>query len=182
MEIQSVYQKALKFGAQKHAETGQTIPGTNIPYMVHLSNVAMEILITARHTEDFDLAFAVQVALLHDLLEDTQTAFEELASGFGIETAEAVSALTKSNSLKGDEKMTDSLHRIKIMRKEVWAVKLADRITNLQKPPDHWDRQKKNNYKRESEIILEYLAGGNPYLENRLKNKILEYQDYIDPN
>jgi guanosine-3',5'-bis(diphosphate) 3'-pyrophosphohydrolase len=91
--IQSGYQKAILFAAQKHEEQKQTIPGTNIPYVVHLSNVAMEILMAAPHTPDFNLNFAVQVALLHDTLEDTNTDFEELSNVFGLDVAEAVAEL-----------------------------------------------------------------------------------------
>jgi (p)ppGpp synthase/HD superfamily hydrolase len=40
--------------------------------------------------------------------------------------------------------MLDSLNRTKQLQKEVWAVKLADRITNLQTPPTHWDTVKKH--------------------------------------
>lgn len=179
MDIQSAYQKAIGFAALKHLEAKQTVPGTRLPYVVHLAGVAMEILIAAQHTAGFDLSFAVQVALLHDALEDTKTTFDELAAEFGIEIAGGVSALTKSEALHGDDKMMDSLNRIKMLRKEVWAVKLADRITNLQPPPLNWDMQKKKKYKLEAEIILENLEGGNPYLENRLKARIVEYEQYL---
>ena len=87
MQIQSLYQKAIKFAAAKHAAQNQTIPGMNLPYVVHLSNVAMEILIASFHSENFDLGFAVQFALLHDTLEDTSTTFEELETKFGVEIA-----------------------------------------------------------------------------------------------
>ena len=53
MEIQSIYQQAIKFAALKHSEIQQTIPGTDLPYVVHLSNVAMEILIASHNTSDF---------------------------------------------------------------------------------------------------------------------------------
>jgi guanosine-3',5'-bis(diphosphate) 3'-pyrophosphohydrolase len=51
--------------------------------------------------------------------------------------------LTKKENLPKGEKMVDSLKRIKDLQKEVWAVKLADRITNLQEPPQSWDNFKK---------------------------------------
>jgi guanosine-3',5'-bis(diphosphate) 3'-pyrophosphohydrolase len=76
--------------------------------------------------------------------------------------------------------MTDSLRRIKALRKEVWAVKLADRITNLQPPPSHWSNTKKIEYQEEAGIILKELQGGNIYLENRLESKIIEYRSYIE--
>ena len=66
MEIQTLYQTTIKFAASKHLEKEQKVPGTDLPYVVHLSNVAMEILIASANTDNFDLAFAVQVVLLHD--------------------------------------------------------------------------------------------------------------------
>lgn len=176
MEIQKLYQKALRFATNKHVEKGQKIPGTNLPYNVHLSNVAMEILIAAAHTDNFDVDFAVQVALLHDTIEDTSTTLEELENTFSVEIAEAVSALSKKESLPKKDQMKDSLQRIKKIQKEVWAVKLADRITNLQLAPSHWDMQKRMYYKNEARIILKELKDGNNYLAKRLKVCIKEYE------
>lgn len=70
MELQTIYQKTIKFAAKKHADQNQVIPGTNLPYVVHLSNVAMEIIIASQESEHFDTAFTIQVALLHDILEE----------------------------------------------------------------------------------------------------------------
>lgn len=175
MSIQTLYQETIKFAAQKHTDKNQTIPGTNLPYAVHLSNVAMEILVTSEKSKDFDPGFAVQVALLHDSLEDTDTSFQELEHIFGKTVAEGVLALTKNSDLEKVHQMQDSLHRIKEQPKEIWAVKLADRITNLQTPPAHWSDQKIRNYKAEARLILQELKGGNDYLEQRLQEKINEY-------
>jgi guanosine-3',5'-bis(diphosphate) 3'-pyrophosphohydrolase len=179
MTTQSLYQQAIVFAAAKHVEMGQTIPGTNLPYVVHLSNVAMEILIAAPHTPNFQLDFAIQVALLHDTLEDTSATLEEISNRFGPDIAQGVSALTKNDALPKAEKMPDSLKRIKELQPEVWAVKLADRITNLQKPPGHWDSAKIAEYRQESIHLLRELKGGNAYLEKRLQEKIAEYEQYM---
>jgi len=179
MEIQSIYQETIKFAAAKHAEINQTIPGTNLPYVVHLSNVAMEILIAAKHSAEFKLDFALKVALLHDTLEDTNTTLEEISQDFGDDIALAVLALTKNDHLPKTDKMSDSIQRIKKLQKEVWAVKLADRITNLQLPPAHWETAKKIAYREEAIFLLQELEGGNGYLENRLKDKIESYKVYI---
>lgn len=175
MEIQTLYQNAIKFAAIKHQEKDQKVPGTNLPYLLHLSNVAMEVLIAAKHSTDFDLGFAVQVALLHDTLEDTSTTFVELKNIFGIDIANAVSALTKNEELPKELRMQDCMNRIKKLQKEVWAVKLADRITNLQPPPEHWDKAKRMKYQEEAKLILMELKGGNEYLERRLEGKIKVY-------
>lgn len=175
MSLQDIYQNTIQFAAQKHADIHQTIPGTSLPYVVHLSNVAMEILVASGASESFNTGFAVQLALLHDVLEDTDVTFNELSERFGKEVAEGVLALTKNAELPKNERMADSLERIKQQPEEVRAVKLADRITNLQKPPHFWTPEKIEQYKQEAILILKELRGGNPYLENRLQRKIENY-------
>ncbi len=177
MNIQTLYQKAIKFAGEKHKD--QLVPGTNSNYLLHLSNVAMEILIASYNTNNFDRNFAVQVALLHDILEDTDTTFDELESNFGQSIAEAVSALSKNSNLPKEQQMQDSLDGVKKLQSEVWAVKLADRITNLQPPPSHWDTDKKQKYLDQAKLILKELNGGNDYLTIRLEAKIIEYNDYL---
>ncbi len=177
MELQSSYQKAISFAAQKHA--GQTITGTDTPYLVHVCNVAMEILIAGQHSRDFNVTNAVQVALLHDTIEDTNTSYEEISEVFGEDIATGVLALTKNENLQKPEQMPDSLRRIKALPKEIWAVKLADRITNLQKPPELWNTSKKSLYLDEAVSIATYLEGGNSYLENRIRELIHSYKAYL---
>ena len=179
-EIQTLYQEAIKFATSKHNEKKQKVPGTNLPYLMHLSNVAMEILIAGSKNDSFNTAYAVQVALLHDTLEDTSTTFEELKDKFGFRIAQAVSALSKNKNLPKAQQMQDSIHRIKKMQKEVWAVKLADRITNLQKPPARWNLKKKKAYQSEAKFILQELGKDNDYLAKRIESKINEYEAYIN--
>lgn len=177
MDLQTLYQKAIKFAGEKHEN--QKVPGSQSSYLVHLSNVAMEIMIAAQHTDNFDEGFALQVALLHDVLEDTTTTFDELKAAFGHKIADAILALSKDEVLEAEARIPDSLERIKLQPKEVWAVKLADRITNMQEPPAHWDKNKRMTYLKMAGIILFELKGGNAYLENRLEEKIIDYQAYI---
>ncbi|HQW95001.1 MAG TPA: HD domain-containing protein [Saprospiraceae bacterium] len=150
-----------------------------MPYVVHLSNVAMEVLMANANTEDFNVALAIQAALLHDTIEDTDTTFSEVEENFGTAVANAVLALTKNESLPKEEQMMDSLQRIKNLPHEVWAVKMADRITNLQAPPSHWDNAKKKKYRAEAQIILDELASGNVFLADRLQMLIEDYRKYI---
>ncbi len=174
---QELYQEAIKFAGEKHKD--QKVPGTESNYLVHLSNVAMEILIAYNSENNFDVDYAVQLALLHDTLEDTNTEFSELSEKFGEPVAQGVQALTKDQNLASkQEKMLDSLARIKALEKEVSMVKLADRITNLQAPPKHWDKEKISNYLTEAKLIHEQLSKSNEFLSNRLQSKIADYQKY----
>lgn len=176
-EVQEHYKKALAFAAERHE--GQLLPGTRLPYLVHVTNVAMEVIVAGGQSAGLHLPFAVSVALLHDILEDTRTSYKELETGFGSETADAVLALTKFSNLPKEERIRDSLRRIKTQRKEVWAVKLADRITNLQAPPLDWDYRKRRRYMCDAQMIHEELREGNLYLAERLCVKIIDYQQFV---
>lgn len=178
-EVQTLYQEAIKFAAYKHLEKRQKVKGTKLPYVVHLSNVAMEIFMAASHTKDFNLIYAIQAALLHDTIEDTETTFDEIKENFGEDIAIAVLALSKDIILPKDKQISDSLARIKKLRNEVWAVKLADRITNLQPPPANWSRAKNIKYLKESQVILDELKDGNQYLAKRLEEKISESRNRL---
>lgn len=179
MDLQTRYQNALRFAALKHTEASQVIPGTYLPYVVHICNVAMEVLVAAGHSSTFNLELAMPIALLHDTLEDTETTPDELAVLFGKEVAQGVMALTKDVSLPKEQQMEDCLFRIKLQPTEIWAVKLSDRITNLQPPPLTWDEQKRIRYREEARTILRELKEGDEYLAVRLQGKIEEYGRYI---
>ena len=54
-------------------------------------------------------------------------------------------------------------------------VKLADRITNLQPPPDHWTTEMAARYKQGAELIRKELGSSSEYLGERLRLKINGY-------
>ena len=174
---QEIYQEAIKFAGDKHKN--QKVPGTDSNYLLHISNVAVEIILASKEDGNFDINYAVQLALLHDTLEDTETNYEEVSEKFGKKVAIGVEALTKNENLVSKkERMVDSLHRINQLQKEVGMVKIADRITNLQEPPKHWDKEKIRNYYNEAKLINENLKDKCSYLTNRLLTKIAEYKKY----
>ena len=179
MNVQTLYQQALAFAALKHEASGQKVKGTQLPYIVHVVDVAMEILVAAPQSGEFDLDFAIQGSLLHDTVEDTETTLVEIEQNFGKEIAVAVDALTKNEKLPTNKQIKDSVERIKKLRKEVWAVKLADRITNLMPLPQDWHKEKIQHYLDDSKMIWEELKEGNAYLAARLAQKIKEYHQYL---
>lgn len=169
------YLAAWRFAQRAHL--GQTVPGTEISYLAHIGAVAMEITAAlARRDDVADPDLAVQCALLHDVVEDTEVELAELAARFGDRVAAGVAALTKDPG-SGDKaaQMTDSLARIRQQPPEIWMVKLADRITNLAPPPAHWSTDKIERYRREAEAILAALGQACPVLGPRLAQKIAAY-------
>lgn len=175
---QSLYQQAIKFAGQKHAH--QTVIGTNANYLLHLSNVAMEVIVAYMQQPSFNINLAVQIALLHDTIEDTNTTHTEIKNYFSEQIANGVMALTKDKTIQSKRnRMEASIKQIKLSFKEVAIVKLADRITNLQSPPHTWDKMKIANYKEEATDIASQLKGVNTYLDKRLALKIANYNKII---
>ncbi len=171
---QEAYLKALRFAAEAHE--GQAVPGTELPYLLHLSQVAMEVIAALRTEPTHDQDLAVQCALLHDTVEDTRTKVDQLQATFGPAVANGVSALTKDKALPKDRQMEDSLQRIRKQPTEIWMVKMADRITNLQPPPAHWSKEKARGYHDEAVRIRESLSAASPALRTRLLEKLDAYR------
>lgn len=162
------------------AHFGQKYAGTEAhlerEYLNHIGRVVLEIQNAISQEPSINGNLAIICAILHDTIEDTDMTYETLLHKFGQEIADGVLALTKNNSL-GDKKtkMLDSLARIKEQPKEIWMVKMADRICNLQTPPHHWKQEKIQKYKSEAKLIYETLKDANANLAERLKGKIEEY-------
>ncbi|BAT53266.1 hypothetical protein NOS3756_22250 [Nostoc sp. NIES-3756] len=174
---QENYIKAYKFAAQAHQ--GQKIPGSEIPYIMHLSFVSMEVIAALSVEQEHDGDLAIQCAILHDTIEDTDTNFDDIKAEFGASVANGVLALTKDNSLEKHLQMADSLLRIKKQLPEISMVKLADRISNLQAPPHYWTQDKIIRYREEAKEIYQALQDASPFLASRLASKIEDYKVFI---
>jgi (p)ppGpp synthase/HD superfamily hydrolase len=177
------YIKAWKFASKYH--TGQKYGGNEpeeyIDYLNHIGMVAMEVIWALQHSQvKYDANLAIQCAILHDTIEDTEATYNDVRQLFGEKVAEGVMALSKNENLDTKtEMMEDSLARIKKQGKEVWMVKLADRVSNLNAPPFYWDNNKKIKYKKEAQMIYDALHTANMELAQRLQEKIKNYSGFI---
>jgi (p)ppGpp synthase/HD superfamily hydrolase len=185
---QELYIKAFMFAAEVHKD--QKVPGSDLPYIVHLALVSMEVMAALSVEDGLDGDLAVQCALLHDVIEDAKIPPMEvkskLKSKFDSAVADGVWALTKDDDVGSDIdnewerknlRMADSLNKIKEQPKadEIGMVKLADRITNLQPPPSDWDDERIARYKQGAILIYSELKDASPSLAERLKSKIGNY-------
>lgn len=178
MFSQEKYLKALNFAAKAHGD--QKTPN-GVAYITHLSAVAMEIIHACVEGQtDLEKADrAITIALLHDTIEDTDVTYDDLYNEFGGEVAEGVEALSKDKTLPKKDQMADSMNKILTQPYEIQMVKLADRITNMQKPPQSWDSEKILKYHKEAKFILSCLKNCNIHLSKRLEDKINNYIIYI---
>ena len=161
---------AGEFAAQAHL--GQTIPGSDVPYLWHLMTVTMEVTAALQIEPHHDGSLAVQCALLHDVIEDTTVTYNDIAKQFGTRIADGVLALSKNPGLDKSDQMIDSLNRIKLQPPEIGLIKLADRISNLHRPLHIWSSDKIRSYPEESKLIHDELCYCSKYLAQRLLDKI----------
>jgi (p)ppGpp synthase/HD superfamily hydrolase len=168
------YVAALRFAAERHRD--QLVPGTQLPYLVHLVSVTSEVVAALAVEHDADLATCA--ALLHDTIEDTGASRGDIAQAFGPSVAAGVEALSKDKLMAKADAMADSLARIKTQPREIWMVKLADRITNLAPPPSNWSREKCAAYRDEAGSIADALGAASAQLDARLRARIASYGSY----
>lgn len=171
----------LAYALMAHGE--QKTPH-GLPYSMHLFSVAAEV-IAALSIEPLSYDennVAIACALLHDINEDTsfKVTKDSPIAGAKEVIVKGVAALTKDKSLSSKElQMMDSLRRLKSRQNCVAMVKLADRITNLGIPPEHWDIAKKRAYVHEAKLILEELGYSHQTLAKTLEEKIKNYTLYL---
>ncbi|MGD8567280.1 MAG: bifunctional GTP diphosphokinase/guanosine-3',5'-bis pyrophosphate 3'-pyrophosphohydrolase [Gammaproteobacteria bacterium] len=135
-QVKEVY-RAYLFGADAH-EGQQRLTGE--PYIYHPLAVAR---ILAEMRMDFNSIIA---ALLHDVIEDTPTAKDQLANEFGQEVAELVDGVSKLTQVKFESRAEAQAENFRKMMLamvrdiRVIMIKLADRLHNMRTlgvmPPD----------------------------------------------
>ena len=171
------YLKAWDFACLAHRGQSYTghVPGVVYDYINHPAAVAMEVMHALGSHPHYDGNLALQCALLHDTLEDTEVSYSDLCLLFNKAVADGVQALSKNPHLPKAAQMRDSLQRIRQQPCEVWLVKLADRINNLQYAPPHWSASKVQAYQDEALLILDSLGAASAVLSQRLAERIQVY-------
>lgn len=119
--------KAYLYAKEKHKNQ---LRKSGEPYIIHPLNVAYILATLGLDTE------TICAALLHDVVEDTETTYENIKSQFGQEIAQIVEGVTKLNNLfqSVEEKQAENYKKMFIaMEKDIRIIilKLADRLHNI---------------------------------------------------
>ena len=132
------------------------------------------IILDKNSIDDYNLL--ITAGVLHDVIEDSKTVgYDAINEIFGKKIADGVQALTKNYDLPEEERMLDSLKRIKQQPAEISLVKMADRIVNLRHPPSMWTSNKVRGYSKEALLIYNELKDASEFLSKRLFDKIEHY-------
>ncbi len=120
-----VIARAQARAAEAHA--GQIRNGSSgLPYIEHPRMVAATL---AAH--DF-AETTLAAALLHDVVEDSDTTVEELRAEFGDEIADLVAALSDDESIEDyRERKEEHRARVTAVDGDAFAIYAADKLTNL---------------------------------------------------
>lgn len=146
--------RAMAFALVSHE--GQTRPHGE-PYAEHLFEV-LEILVVGAHEVDDEVLVS---AVLHDVVEDTPTSLEEVRAEFGNGVAELVRWLTKAES------RADYLAGLRHAPAQAIAIKLADRLSNVQRLETHPRPAKRASYYRETIDHILPLAENHPWFSRQ---------------
>ena len=120
--------RAYRFAARSHA--GQ-LRASGEPYITHPLEVAN--ILTAMKMDTASIA----AAILHDVVEDTDTTLEDIQASFGEDVAQLVDSLTKISRIKfrsKQERLAENFRKMVVaMAKDlrVILIKLADRLHNM---------------------------------------------------
>ena len=121
------FDRALVCATAAHAQTGQRRKFTGEPYIVHPIDVAM--ILSRFGITDEDTLVA---ALLHDVVEDTDTTLDDVKEAFGARVAQLVDQVSN----KPGEDFTDRLARLGSADWQAQAIKCADITSNCLPLPD----------------------------------------------
>ncbi|XP_017967619.1 guanosine-3',5'-bis(diphosphate) 3'-pyrophosphohydrolase MESH1 [Drosophila navojoa] len=158
--------KALQFAAYKHRKQRRKDPDST-PYVNHLINVAA--ILAEAGIKDEGVLIA---AILHDVVEDTDTTISEVEKLFGTDVSSLVLEVTDDKSLEKDERKRLQIVNARNTTKRAKLIKLADKLDNLRDlrktTPCGWTEARRDQYFEWAKRVVDNLRGTNLIMEEQL--------------
>jgi (p)ppGpp synthase/HD superfamily hydrolase len=154
--------EAVAFAILRHGD--QKRPGGE-PYLEHLLE-ATSVLVEAIGVTDADI---LRAAVLHDVVEDTDCTLDEVRQRFGERVATLVDWVTKpprGDGVSREQARAAYLARLGGAPDEAILVKLADRLSNVQRLDTHPRREKATAYYDETVRSVLPLAERDPWFRD----------------
>ena len=169
--------KALAFAAEAHRNQRRK-GASQEPYINHLIEVLD--LVASVEGGDMDVLIA---ALLHDVLEDTPTGYDELAAAFGARVARIVQENSDDMTLPKPERRRARMAGISKKSREARVVKFADIISNLRaiavSPPAGWSNDRRLGYLNSCRDLVDAGRGANAAIERIFDDTAREVEQAI---
>ena len=163
---------AMLFAMEKHRWQVRSYTGE--PYYAHLAEVAGVLAMTQHNSEQ-----NLQIAWLHDTIEDTDTSYQEILDTFGLHVASGVYHLTDHE--EGNRKTRKALarQRLALAPAEIQTIKLSDGLSNLKSIMQH-DKKFAKTYVQEWKDLLNVMDKGDPYLYSMLCREVRQSENYLE--
>lgn len=161
-----VYLDAYRFAEVRHL--GQTRKDeSRTPYIQHPLAV-VSVLVNVGAVRDVDVLAA---ALLHDVIEDTETRPDEMRQRFGTRITRIVEEVSDDKRLPKIARKYLQVRGAPYLSPAARLVKLGDKICNLvdilESPPKGWDLKRKEQYFDWAKDVVDGLRGSSAPLEAR---------------
>ncbi len=163
--VKNLYDKAVAFATKAHGD--QKRKYTNEPYITHPLAVAEIVRGTANHTDEM-----LAAAVLHDVLEDTDTHPTEIFNQFGAVVFKYVLELTEK-PIEGNRAKRKEFERNRLasVGTPAQTIKLADLIHNSASITEY-DPKFAKVYMKEKKDLIEVLERGDRSLYNKAREII----------
>lgn len=163
--------RAASYAAEKHRS--QRRKGADAdPYINHPLQVAAMLAEVGKITD----AEILTAALLHDVIEDTETSPEEIEELFGKRVRGLVMEVTDDKSLPKAERKRKQVEKAPHLSDGAKQIKIADKYSNIsdvmENPPDGWLEERKAEYIKWGQDVFAGLRGVNENLDNAFEELI----------
>lgn len=161
-EVLVALDETVAFATRWH---GDQIRPAGEPYIEHLLE-ATRVLVEAVGVTDIDV---LRAAVLHDVVEDTPCTLDEVRERFGDRVATLVDWVTKPPRGEGqsrEDARAAYLDRLRSAPDDAILVKLADRLSNVQRLDTHPRPEKSRSYYDETVRLMLPLAERDPWFRD----------------
>jgi len=155
---------AAHFAARKHRDQRRKDVESS-PYINHPISVA-KMLADVGGVGDSEILAA---ALLHDTLEDTDTAPDELEAQFGQRVRKLVEEVTDNKTLPKEVRKARQIEHAAHISEGAVLIKLGDKISNVmdvtETPPSDWSLERRKEYLDWAEAVINNCSNVNGELK-----------------
>ena len=172
---------AAEFAARVH-QNQRRKGRSKRPYIGHCIEVA-STLVSVGKVDDVNVIVA---ALLHDVVEDTDTTNEEIRDRYGDVVADLVAEVTDDKNLKKKERKELQVEHAPTISPPAKLIKIADKISNVREiandPPKKWGVNRQRKYFDWAERVVNAMGSVDPEMRLVFEKTLADARATLDEN
>ena len=170
---------ALRLAALQHQDQRRK-GADDVPYVNHVIKVA-HVLADVGGETDPDLLTA---AVLHDVVEDSETTHDDLAARYGERVARIVLEVTDDMRLPRAERKRLQIEVAPTLSHEARLIRIADKGSNTRDMMAYavdWSDERKREYIRTAVALVDRIRGTHPALEAWFDRVVADARNALSP-